>query len=109
MEIVLALVIGLTVACVVFISGRMLVGSGSSPGQVQPQPELSISASVAPDTTSGEAKSIRLTAQLSLAETASEIPVSKSTLFRWEAGQRSPRGDKALGYGALLQRLVKSP
>jgi hypothetical protein len=44
MEIVLALIIGLTVACAVFLLGRVLVGSGSASDQLH-RPEISISAS----------------------------------------------------------------
>jgi hypothetical protein len=45
MEIGLALIIGLAVACVVFILGRAFVGSGTARDQMQHQPGLSISAS----------------------------------------------------------------
>jgi hypothetical protein len=38
MDIVLALVIGLSVACVVFMLGRALVGSGSASEKVQHRP-----------------------------------------------------------------------
>jgi hypothetical protein len=44
MEIVLALIIGLAVACAVVLLGRVLVGSGSASDQLH-RPELSISAS----------------------------------------------------------------
>jgi hypothetical protein len=44
MEIVLALIIGLAVACAVFLLGRVLVGSGSASDQLH-RPELAISAS----------------------------------------------------------------
>jgi len=56
MEIVLALIIGLAVACVVFILGRAIVGSGSASDH---QPELSISASAGrPDAASDAVNSI---------------------------------------------------
>ena len=45
MEIGLASIIGLAVACVVFILGRAFVGSGTARDQMQHQPGLSISAS----------------------------------------------------------------
>jgi len=45
MEIGLASIIGLAVACVVFILGRAFVGSGTARDQMQHQPEFSISAS----------------------------------------------------------------
>ena len=58
MEIVLALMIGLAVACVVFILGRTFVGSGSAPDR-QHQPELSVSASAGrPDAASDAVKNI---------------------------------------------------
>jgi len=44
MEIVLVLIIGLAVACAVFLLGRVLVGSGRASGQLH-RPEISISAS----------------------------------------------------------------
>jgi len=59
MEIVLALIIGLAVACVVFILGRAFVGSRRASDQMQHQPELSISASaVRPDAASDALMSI---------------------------------------------------
>ena len=59
MEIVLALIIGLAVACVVFILGRVFVGSGRASDQIKHQPELSISASVVrPDAASDALKGI---------------------------------------------------
>ena len=42
MEIVLALMIGLAVACVVFICGRMLMGPRTASDQVDEQPPLSL-------------------------------------------------------------------
>ena len=51
------------------------------------------------------ARSIRQTHKLSLAEVAASIGVSPSTLHRWEAGQRTPRGQAALRYAELLARL----
>src|SRR5690348_9269274 len=55
---------------------------------------------------SGEARTLRLDAQLSLQELASECLVAKSTLFRWEVGERVPRGPAALVYGSVLDRLA---
>ena len=58
---------------------------------------------------SGTARSIRLEARLSLSEVADQIGVSTSTVFRWEQGQRKPKGQPALRYGALLAELVGRP
>ena len=55
---------------------------------------------------SGAARSIRLGARLSLSEVADQLGVSTSTVFRWERGQRNPRGEAALRYGALLAELM---
>ena len=55
---------------------------------------------------SGAARSIRRAADLSLAEVASVVDVSVSTVWRWEHGDRSPRGEAALRYGRLLDGLI---
>jgi DNA-binding transcriptional regulator YiaG len=55
---------------------------------------------------SGAARSIRLGAGLSLAETAAACGVSVSTMFRWEARERRPHGEPALRYLELLERLM---
>ncbi len=55
---------------------------------------------------SGAARSIRLAAGLSLSETAAPIHVSPTTVYRWEVGQRSPRGEAALRYADLLRSLM---
>jgi DNA-binding transcriptional regulator YiaG len=52
---------------------------------------------------SGEARAIRQAADVSLAEVASDIPTSATTVLRWE--QRAPRGRLALRYLAVLRRL----
>jgi DNA-binding transcriptional regulator YiaG len=51
---------------------------------------------------SGRARQIRETAGLSLREVAYAVDVSVSALFRWEAGDRRPRGEAALRYADLL-------
>jgi DNA-binding transcriptional regulator YiaG len=56
---------------------------------------------------SGAAGSIRTAAGLSLAEVAAVLQTSKTTVLRWERGERTPRGDLALAYWELLQRLMK--
>ena len=58
-------------------------------------------------TQSGAARSIRLTAGLSLAELASAIDVGSSTIRRWERNQRRPHGELALRYLDLLDQLMK--
>lgn len=58
-------------------------------------------------TSTGAARSIRLSAQLSLAEVAAETGASVSTVYRWERGQRRPHGSAAVAYGALLDRLLQ--
>ena len=55
---------------------------------------------------SGAARVVRVSKRLSLSEVALTVGVSKSTVFRWEAGERTPRGEKALRYGRLLEQLM---
>ncbi|MFJ2631096.1 helix-turn-helix domain-containing protein [Streptomyces sp. NPDC087422] len=54
---------------------------------------------------SGEARRLRESARLSISEVASACGVDQSTVWRWERGTRSPRGDKALRYGELIESL----
>jgi transcriptional regulator with XRE-family HTH domain len=54
---------------------------------------------------SGEARRLREAARLSIGEVASACGVDQSTVWRWERGRRSPRGDKALKYGELIESL----
>lgn len=56
--------------------------------------------------TSGAARSVRVAAGLSTREVADAIGVTTVTVWRWEAGQRVPRGDAALAYLDLLDRLM---
>lgn len=56
---------------------------------------------------SGEARAIRINAHLSLAEIGSEVGASVSAVWRWENGERLPRGQAALRYGMLLRDLEK--
>jgi len=56
---------------------------------------------------SGEAKAIRERADLSLREVAGAVGVSPSGLFRWENGERTPRGDAAVRYAKFLRQLVR--
>lgn len=55
----------------------------------------------------GEAREIRLAAEVSLAETGAGLdpPVAPRTVHRWERAERLPRGDHAHQYAAILRRL----
>jgi DNA-binding transcriptional regulator YiaG len=57
---------------------------------------------------SGEARQIREAAHLSQSELARSVGVDNTTLCRWESGERFPRGEAALRYAALLDRLAKA-
>jgi transcriptional regulator with XRE-family HTH domain len=59
---------------------------------------------------SGAARSIRLGAGLSLAEMGSGVGdgVGPTTVYRWEQGERSPRGALALSYASVLDALVQA-
>lgn len=57
---------------------------------------------------SGQARTIRLQAGVSLAEVAAEVPATAAAVHRWETGQRLPRGDYATGYLAVLRRLRRA-
>ncbi len=54
---------------------------------------------------SGEARRIRLAAGLSLEQMAIQVGVSVSAIYRWERGDRVPRGRAAIEYATLLLRL----
>ena len=58
-------------------------------------------------TSNGAARSIRQASQLSLPEVAAEVGVAVSTIWRWENGQRQPRGEPAERYSDLLDRLMR--
>lgn len=55
---------------------------------------------------SGEAQALRLAAGLSLREVADAVGISHSNLWRWEAGQRAPRGAAAIAWAQLLDQLA---
>jgi DNA-binding transcriptional regulator YiaG len=57
---------------------------------------------------SGEARQIREAARLTQSELARSVGVDHTTLCRWESGERLPRGEAALRYAALLDRLAKA-
>jgi transcriptional regulator with XRE-family HTH domain len=54
---------------------------------------------------SGRARVIRERAGLSLSEMARSTGDNVSTIARWEAGERSPRGEVAKRYARLLREL----
>ena len=51
---------------------------------------------------SGEARSLRLAAPLSLAEAAADVGVTPGAIHAYENGQYLPRGEHALRYARLL-------
>jgi transcriptional regulator with XRE-family HTH domain len=55
---------------------------------------------------SGAARSIRLAADVSLSEVGAAIGAAPSTVWRWEQGQRTPRGEAGLRYARLLDSLM---
>jgi DNA-binding transcriptional regulator YiaG len=55
---------------------------------------------------SGLAKEIRVRAGISQSEVAEALGFDRSTVHRWEFGERSPRGAAALRYGELLEGLL---
>lgn len=54
----------------------------------------------------GEARARRLHAGLSLSEVAATCGVDTSSVWRWETGVRSPRGEGAMRYGRVLDMLA---
>jgi DNA-binding transcriptional regulator YiaG len=59
-------------------------------------------------TQSGEARAIRERARLALSDIGQSIGADPSAVGRWERGERLPRGDVALRYARLLERLSKA-
>lgn len=55
---------------------------------------------------SGAARSIRIAARVTQPEVATVIRSSVSTVSRWESRDRLPRGDLAVRYVLLLERLM---
>lgn len=53
----------------------------------------------------GEARRLRVAAQLSIGEVARSCGVDQSTVWRWEKGVRRPRGSGALEYAELIAEL----
>ena len=54
---------------------------------------------------SGTGRMLRQAAQLNGYELARAIDVDPSTLWRWENGERTPRGEWAIRYVDFLERL----
>ncbi|WP_346007168.1 helix-turn-helix transcriptional regulator [Janibacter terrae] len=51
------------------------------------------------------ARLIRLSAGVSQVRLARELGVHRTTLHRWESGERRPRGKERIQYARLLQSL----
>jgi DNA-binding transcriptional regulator YiaG len=54
----------------------------------------------------GVAKTIRIDAGLSLAEMSAPVKVHRTTILRWERGERRPRGEAAIRYLRALEELA---
>ena len=54
---------------------------------------------------SGEARQLREAADLSRADVGGTVGVDQSTIWKWETGERRPRGPAALRYARVLQML----
>lgn len=54
----------------------------------------------------GEAQRLRVRYKLSLAQVATPVGVSGTTIWRWERGERKPSGPPAIRYAALLRMLA---
>lgn len=57
---------------------------------------------------SGEALVIRQGAGLSLKDVADAVGSTPSGVWRWERGERTPRGLPGVAYGDLLRQLQKA-
>jgi transcriptional regulator with XRE-family HTH domain len=51
------------------------------------------------------ARTVRLRAGLTLAQMATLVGVTESTMSRWETSRRTPRGDAAIRWDAALTEL----
>jgi transcriptional regulator with XRE-family HTH domain len=56
---------------------------------------------------SGKALELRLSAGLSIREVAEAIGVSPTAVWRWERGERAPRGAAAAAWAQLLRDLAR--
>ncbi len=50
-------------------------------------------------------RAIRERAGVSQHDVANDLGVTRPTVTRWEVGRRTPRGEMAVEYGRLLERL----
>ena len=57
---------------------------------------------------SGAAQTIRIGSGISLRELGRTVGVGPATILRWERGDRSPKGERALAYGRALDDLAKA-
>jgi transcriptional regulator with XRE-family HTH domain len=53
----------------------------------------------------GRGRELRLGAGLSLGEVAGAVGVGESTVYRWERAERMPRGEPAIAWAELCDRL----
>jgi transcriptional regulator with XRE-family HTH domain len=58
--------------------------------------------------TSGRGAQVRLAAGVSQNELAALVGVSQAAVWRWEAGERVPRGRYAIAYARALRQLAES-
>ncbi len=56
----------------------------------------------------GEARTIREKANLSQAEISLDVGADPSAIGRWERGERLPRGEVALRYLRLLEKVRRA-
>ena len=56
----------------------------------------------------GTGRALREKSGLSLRETATALDVSVAGLWRWENGERTPRGDAAVRWARFLADLARS-
>jgi DNA-binding transcriptional regulator YiaG len=72
------------------------------------QSDLAAVARIRAELRSGDARRAREAAGVSAAEVARIIRVSRATVGDWESGRKSPTGEHALAYGALLAVLAQA-
>ncbi|WP_326597775.1 helix-turn-helix domain-containing protein [Streptomyces sp. NBC_01803] len=71
---------------------------------LQPQSALRL-AEIRAAVSNGEARRLRVAADLSIGEVARACGVDQSTVWRWEKGTRRPCGHGALQYAKLIAEL----
>lgn len=67
--------------------------------------DTSLIASVRAMCASGEARQRRIDGGLHIGEMASAVGADPATVWRWENGKRSPRGERAVRYAKILASL----